>query len=127
MVPPVRNMLKRASAEFEYIDISRNADARQRVLDINNGNASVPTLVFNDGSTLTEPSGTQLKAALEQRGFAIEELTIASRIGLYLQNPTIGIVGAALLLFGSFQGDATLQIAGSILLIVFAAARLLIR
>ncbi len=69
MVPPVRGMLMRANAPFEYIDISRDAEAQNLVKTINNGNASVPTLAFGDGSTLTEPSLSTLKAKLETLGY----------------------------------------------------------
>ena len=55
MAPPVRNILDRAGAAYDYIDITVDRAARQRVIEINRGYASVPTLVFADGSTLTEP------------------------------------------------------------------------
>jgi hypothetical protein len=54
---------------FEYVDILRDEDGRQRVLEINNGYASVPTVVFADGSTLTEPSPEQLKQKLRRLGY----------------------------------------------------------
>ena len=41
MVPPVRSLLQRASAEFDYVDILFNQEARRRVIEINQGNASV--------------------------------------------------------------------------------------
>lgn len=68
-VPPVRGMLKRADAAFEYVDISKNKDAQALVKKINHGNASVPTLAFADGSTLTEPSLDQLKTKLATLGY----------------------------------------------------------
>lgn len=70
MVAPVRGVLERAGVAFEYVDIGQDAEARQRVMAINQGNASVPTLVFADGSTLTEPSMGQLKRKLGQLGYA---------------------------------------------------------
>ena len=36
-IPPARGMLQRAAAPFTYIDISRNFEARQKVLEINMG------------------------------------------------------------------------------------------
>ena len=71
LVAPVRGMLERAGVEFEYIDIHQDSAARQRVRAINNGYDSVPTLVFADGSTLTEPSGSELKARLESLGYKV--------------------------------------------------------
>ena len=46
MVPPVRGVLDRAGASYEYIDISQDDVARQRVREINEGLESVPTLEF---------------------------------------------------------------------------------
>ena len=54
-------MLRRSKARYAYIDIRRDAQARDRVREINNGYESVPTLVFPDGSTLTEPPAGQLR------------------------------------------------------------------
>lgn len=69
MVPPVRNMLNSAGVEYDYIDITFDASARAQVMEINGGNASVPTLIFLDGTTLTEPSGAQLRKKLTDLGF----------------------------------------------------------
>ena len=71
MTPPVRQMLSRAHANFEYIDIWADATANARVLEINQGNESVPTLVFPDGDTLTEPSLDVLKRRLETMGYTV--------------------------------------------------------
>jgi mycoredoxin len=43
------------------INIDGNPEARQKLIEINGGYASVPTLVFPDGSKLTEPSFGQLR------------------------------------------------------------------
>jgi mycoredoxin len=51
--------------DYEYIDIQQNPEARELVRQINNGNESVPTIVFPDGSTLTEPSRKELQAKLK--------------------------------------------------------------
>ncbi len=69
MVSPVRGMLKRANAAFEYVDISKDEEAQTLVKKINHGNASVPTIDFGNGSTLTEPSLSQLKTKLESLGY----------------------------------------------------------
>jgi mycoredoxin len=70
-VPPVKSILKGAAAPFEYVNIHQDAAAAERVRSINNGNESVPTLVFPDGSTLTEPSVGQLKARLAGFGYQV--------------------------------------------------------
>lgn len=70
-VPPAKAMLSQAKVPYTYVDIHRDAAAAALVRSINNGNESVPTLVFPDGSTLTEPSGNQLKRKLEAMGYKV--------------------------------------------------------
>jgi mycoredoxin len=71
MVAPVKSMLNQSKVEYEYINIFEDWDARQRVLQINNGNQSVPTLEFPDGTTLTEPSTGMLREKLETMGYEV--------------------------------------------------------
>ncbi len=71
MTPPVRRMMTRAKVAFEYIDIWADAAARERVMAINGGNESVPTVVFPDGRTLTEPPSNVLKKRLEAMGYVV--------------------------------------------------------
>lgn len=70
-VPPARQMLERTGAPFEYIDIHHNAEAAAEVRRINNGYESVPTLIFPDGSTLTEPSAWALRKKLSVLGYRV--------------------------------------------------------
>ncbi len=70
-VGPVKSMLVKSDVPFEYIDIRQDQTAAAHVRSINNGNESVPTLVFPDGSTLTEPGTFQLKAKLEELGYKV--------------------------------------------------------
>lgn len=63
-VPLVRMILEQSGAEFEYINIWADDLGRTRVRGINQGYKSVPTLVFPDGSTLTEPSAQILRNKL---------------------------------------------------------------
>ncbi|HYD34467.1 MAG TPA: glutaredoxin domain-containing protein [Vitreimonas sp.] len=49
---------------FQEINIEDDEVAAEKVIEINNGYRSVPTLVFNDGSTLTEPSVMELEKKL---------------------------------------------------------------
>ena len=71
MVLPVLKMLESSNVDFEYSNIHQDLEARERVTEINNGNESVPTLVFPDGSTLTEPSSGALKSKLEEFGYTV--------------------------------------------------------
>lgn len=68
---PVKGMLDRTGADYTYINIHEDDAARQRVREINNGYESVPTLIFPDGSTLTEPSTPELRGALQRMGYNV--------------------------------------------------------
>ena len=102
-VPQVRNVLERANVEFEYIDIYQVLQARERVREINHGHESVPTLVFPDGSTLTEPSTAEVQARLESLGYEVRSLTWIEWIQVIFQHPITQLVGVALLLAGMFS------------------------
>lgn len=101
---PVRSLLKRAGAPFHYVDITQDAEGRNRVMQINDGYASVPTLVFGDGSTLTEPGIPELRRKLESLGYEAPQPTLWQSL---LANPVFATVGAALLLYGVLEGGAT--------------------
>ncbi len=60
----VEGFLNRNEIEVNKIDIDGNGEARAQLIEINGGFASVPTLVFSDGSKLTEPSTAQLQKKL---------------------------------------------------------------
>jgi mycoredoxin len=68
---PVKGLLTQSKVKFEYIDIHQDSVAAARVRAINNGNESVPTLVFPDGSTLTEPTVGELQSKLEALGYKV--------------------------------------------------------
>ena len=56
----LKGQLKRAGIEFTEVDIERVPDAAKLVEKINNGNQTVPTVVFADGSAMTNPSLAQV-------------------------------------------------------------------
>jgi mycoredoxin len=68
---PVKGLLTQSKVTFDYIDIHQDSDAAARVRAFNNGNESVPTLVFPDGSMLTEPTVGQLQSKLESLGYTV--------------------------------------------------------
>lgn len=70
-IGPVKGLLTQSKVKFEYIDIHQNSIAAARVRAINNGNESVPTLVFPDGSTLTEPTVGELQSKLKSLGYKV--------------------------------------------------------
>lgn len=61
----VEAFLTKENIAAEFINIDGDPDARTAVMALNNGNASVPTLLFSDGTQLTEPSLRQLRAKLQ--------------------------------------------------------------
>jgi len=56
--------LDRAGIEFDDIDVDESAEAATLVQSLNNGNRTVPTVVFADGSSLTNPQLSQVLAKL---------------------------------------------------------------
>ena len=102
MVPPVRGMLNRAQAPFDYVNIAEDAAGKGKVMAINDGNASVPTLVFPDGSTLTEPSTAVLRQKLESLGYTVPKPTLWQSLR---DNPFYSIMGLAGVVFGLYDGN----------------------
>jgi hypothetical protein len=86
---------------FEYVDILRDEDGRQRVLEINNGYTSVPTVVFADGSTLTEPSPEQLKRKLRRLGYDGRAPTWTE---VAQENLLIVLMSIGMIIFGIVDG-----------------------
>ncbi|MRJ74946.1 mycoredoxin [Aeromicrobium sp. SMF47] len=60
----LKSQLKREGITFEEVDIEQEPQAAALVEKANNGNQTVPTLIFADGSALTNPSVAQVKAKL---------------------------------------------------------------
>ena len=60
----LKGQLNRAGIEFTEVDIEQVPDAAQLVEKINNGNQTVPTVVFPDGTAMTNPSLAQVAEKL---------------------------------------------------------------
>ena len=60
----LKGQLKREGFSFAEVDIEQEPEAAAIVERANGGNQTVPTLVFADGSALTNPSVAQVKAKL---------------------------------------------------------------
>jgi mycoredoxin len=56
--------LDREGIAFSVVDIESDPDAATLVERVNDGNRTVPTVVFADGSALTNPSVREVKARL---------------------------------------------------------------
>lgn len=60
----LKAQLGREGIEFEEIDIEAVEGAAAIVEQVNNGNQTVPTLVYSDGSAQTNPSVVQVQEKL---------------------------------------------------------------
>ena len=49
---------------FKWVDIDEDEAGRQRVQELNNGKQIIPTIIFEDGSILVEPSNAELAAKM---------------------------------------------------------------
>jgi mycoredoxin len=56
--------LDREGVAYEYVDIEHDPAAADFVMSVNGGNQTVPTVVFGDGSALTNPSVAQVLSKL---------------------------------------------------------------
>ena len=66
----LKSQLDREGIDFEIIDIEQHPDAAEAVERVNGGNQTVPTLLFTDGSTQTNPSVAQVKEKLAELAYA---------------------------------------------------------
>jgi mycoredoxin len=62
----LKSQLDREGISYEVVDIERVPEAAGVVEQVNNGNQTVPTLVYADGSAQTNPSVAQVKAKLAE-------------------------------------------------------------
>jgi mycoredoxin len=62
----LKKLMQREGIEYAEVDIEQDASAAERVMQANGGNRTVPTLLFADGSALTNPSIDQVKAQLSR-------------------------------------------------------------
>lgn len=60
----LKSQLKREGIEFDEVDIEQDPASADIVEQANGGNQTVPTLVFTDGSALTNPSVAQVREKL---------------------------------------------------------------
>ncbi len=123
-VPYVRALLDRSGVPYDYISISRDKAAKAKVMEINRGNASVPTLVFPDGSTLTEPKDSELMARLRGLGYDVPAATFGQKVMVVLQDPKILLFGSVFFAIGLVTGEHSLTIAGGVLLALAGVGRL---
>ena len=64
LLPEAQGQLAREGIEIIEVDIERDEAAAEYVMSVNGGYQTVPTVLFPDGSALTNPSAAQVKAQL---------------------------------------------------------------
>jgi mycoredoxin len=62
----LKKLMQIEGIEFAEVDIENDAAAAELVMQANGGNRTVPTLLFADGTALTNPSIDQVKSQLAQ-------------------------------------------------------------
>jgi len=60
----LKSQLDRAGIAYDVVDIEQDPAAAEFVMSVNGGNQTVPTLKFEDGSALTNPSIIEVKEHL---------------------------------------------------------------
>ncbi|CAN5848482.1 mycoredoxin [soil metagenome] len=63
-----KRTLEQHGVPFEEINIENDPAAVKFVMQVNQGRRSVPTILFPDNSTLTEPNSNQLVDKLRELG-----------------------------------------------------------
>jgi len=62
----LKGQLDRAGVSFDEVNIEQHPDAAATVERVNQGNRTVPTLVFADGTAMTNPSASQVTRKLAE-------------------------------------------------------------
>jgi mycoredoxin len=62
----LKKLMQIEGIEFAEVDIENDTAAAELVMQANGGNRTVPTLLFADGTALTNPSIDQVKSQLTQ-------------------------------------------------------------
>jgi mycoredoxin len=60
----LKSQLDREGIAYDVVDIEKEPAAADYVMSVNGGNQTVPTLKFDDGSAMTNPSIVQVKEHL---------------------------------------------------------------
>jgi mycoredoxin len=60
----LKTQLDREGIEYTVVDIERDEAAAEYVMSVNGGNQTVPTVRFDDGTSMTNPTIVQVKQRL---------------------------------------------------------------
>ena len=63
-----KRLLNELNVPYNIIDVDADESAAEKVIEINGGMRSIPVIVFDDGTHLTEPSDAALKEKLHNLG-----------------------------------------------------------
>lgn len=64
----LKSQLNDLGITFEEVNIEEVPGSAEIVEKVNNGNQTVPTLVFSDGTAMTNPSAKQVQEKLQSLG-----------------------------------------------------------
>ena len=62
----LKSQLARDGITMTEVDIERDPAAAEYVMSVNEGNQTVPTVVFPDGSVMVNPSAVQVKKRMAE-------------------------------------------------------------
>ncbi|MGN6783338.1 MAG: mycoredoxin [Marmoricola sp.] len=62
----LKSQMDREGIAYEVVDIEQDPSAADLVMKVNNGNQTVPTLVYADGTAQTNPSLRQVQEKLAE-------------------------------------------------------------
>ena len=70
----LKSQLNDLGITFEEVNIEEVPGTAEIVEKVNNGNQTVPTLVFSDGTAMTNPSAKQVQEKLQSLGIQAQEV-----------------------------------------------------
>lgn len=122
-VAPVKALLARSGVDFDYVSLEFNGAARDAVKAIHGGNATVPTIVFPDGTTMSEPTRAELGERLTRMGYDVRAPSTLDEAVIALQHPFLVVFGAVLLALGVSSDEIWMVSASLVMLgVVILAA-----
>jgi glutaredoxin len=62
-------LLNKLNIQFEEINVDEDKEANEYITNLQNNQRRIPTIVFEDGSFLVEPSDPELHSKLEQLNY----------------------------------------------------------
>lgn len=60
----LKSQMDREGIEYQVVDIEDDPEAAEYVMSVNGGNQTVPTVTFEDGSAMTNPTIVQVREKL---------------------------------------------------------------